>query len=203
MLKNVLNKHLRNLLVLLISTSGFAAQADFFIFEPGIGQKQENVKLTTLASVENELKLKALVTTLKIGIRSPSGVSLVLAGEYSKGNAEFEPNITEKPEFNHLIAGFQVGVQAMGAMKIYLGYAPHNQLELKDSGTYQGFKLKGNTYQAGLMFYPFKFLGLGAQYNIHQYKEITGSQYTLGPDVKNYFDKIDSQDLSFLLAIEI
>ncbi len=203
MLKISIKKHLRNILGFSIMFSSFAAKADFFIFEPGIGQKQENVKLTTLALTESELKLKALVTTLKMGIRSPSGVSLVLAGEYSKGKAELEPNLTDKPEFNHLIAGFQVGVQAMGAMKIYLGYAPHNQLELKNEGTFQGFKLKGNTYQAGLIFYPFKFLGLGAQYNIHQYKEITGSQFTLGPDVKKYFDKIDSQDLSFLLAIEI
>ena len=203
MLKNLLKMPLRSLLVFTVTASTLTAKADFFIFEPGIGQKQENIKLTTLASTESELKLKALVTTLKVGIRSPTGVSLVLAGEYSKGKAEIEPNETEKPEFNHLIAGFQVGVQAMGAMKIYLGYAPHNQLELKDAGAFSGFKFSGNTYQAGLMFYPFKFLGLGAQYNIHQYKEVTGSQFNSGKDVKTYFDKIDSQDLSFLLAIEI
>lgn len=199
----MINLHFRNLFVLLITTSCLTAKADFFIFEPGIGQKDETLKLTDVTTQETKLKLKGLVTTLKLGIRSPSGVSLVLAGEYSKGQADIEPAPTEQPDFSHLIAGFQVGVQAMGAMKIYLGYAPHNELELKDAGAFSGYKLSGNTYQAGLMFYPFKFLGLGAQYNIHQYKEITGSQFNSGKDVKTYFDKIDSQDLSFLLAIEI
>lgn len=199
----MINSHFRNLLVLLITTSCLNAQADFFIFEPGIGQKDETLKLTNLLEQESKYKLKGLVTTLKLGIRSPSGVSLVLAGEYSKGQADIEPAPTEKPDFSHLVAGFQVGVQAMGAMKIYLGYAPHNELELKDAGAFSGFKLSGNTYQAGLMFYPFTFLGLGAQYNIHQYKEVSGSQFNSGKDVKTYFDKIDSQDLSFLLAIEI
>lgn len=199
----MINSHFRSLLVLLIATSCLNAQADFFIFEPGIGQKDETLKLTNLLEQESKYKLKGLVTTLKLGIRSPSGVSLVLAGEYSKGQADIEPVPTEKPDFSHLIAGFQVGVQAMGAMKIYLGYAPHNELELKDAGAFSGFKLSGNTYQAGLMFYPFTFLGLGAQYNIHQYKEVSGSQFNSGKDVKTYFDKIDSQDLSFLLAIEI
>lgn len=197
-------KHAIVLSVLLVTTSGFSAKANgggAFIFEPGIGYKEETLKLTDLSQNLTKLSMKGPVGSLKVGVQSSAGVSLNLVGEQFSGKAELDPTSTDKPKFTHTIAGFQVGVSAMNAMKIYLGYAPYNKLELKDEGSFTGYTLSGHTYQAGVMFFPFRFIGLGVQYNINQYKEIEGTQFTSGKEVDTYFDKIDSQDLSFTLSI--
>lgn len=193
------------LLVLLVTTSGFSAQANRgggdFIIEPGIGYKEESLKLTTLSNSLTTYSLKGPVGSLKIGVQSSAGVSLLLFGEQISGKAEIDPTTTDKPKFTHTIAGFQVGVSAMNAMKIYLGYAPVNKLEFKDEGSFSGFTLSGHTYQAGVMFFPFRFVGLGVQYNINQYKEIEGVNYSASKEVDDHFSKIDSQDLSYSLSI--
>lgn len=190
------------LLVTTTSTTSLAATGGF-IFEPGIGYKTETLKLTDLSQNLTTYKFSGAVGSLKIGIQANSGVSLSLVGEHSTGKAEVDPSVLEKPDYSHTLAGFQIGVSAMNTMKIYLGYAPFNSFEIKSTDSLNDFKLKGHAYQAGIMFFPFSRLGLGAQYNVNQYTEISGTQFNLGPEVDNYFDKIDSQDLSFILAIYI
>ena len=193
-------------LVLLVTTTCMTAKAYMgggggYIFEPGIGYKTETLKMTDLSQNLTQYKFTGPVGTLKLGILSPSGVSLALAGEYSSGKAILDPTVTENPSFTHTIAGFQLGVSALNAMKIYLGYAPYNQLEIDSNNSLQGFKLSGQTYQAGVMFYPFSHLGIGAQYNVNIYKNITGTQFTNSKDVDTYYNKIDAQDVSIMLSI--
>lgn len=191
-------------LVLLVTTSGFTSKAiaaGSVIIEPGIGYKEETLKLTDLSNDLTKFSMKGPVASLKIGVQSAAGVSLLLAGEQIKGKAEIDGNTLEKPDFSHTVAGFQVGVSAMNAMKIYLGYSPLNKLQFEDAGSFQGFTLSGHTYTAGLMFFPFRYIGLGVQYNVNQFKEVDGPQYSGSKEVDDHFDKIDSTDLSFTLSI--
>jgi len=192
-------------LVLLVTTSGITSKAKAaggaFIIEPGIGYKEETLKLTDTSQNLTKMSMTGPVGSLKIGVTSAAGVSLLLAGEQMSGKAEIEGNLIDKPKFTHTIAGFQIGVSALNAMKIYLGYSPFNKLEFKDEGTFQGFTLSGHTYTAGVMFFPFRFIGLGVQYNINQFKEIEGAQYSASKEVDDHFDKVDSTDLSFTLSI--
>lgn len=192
-------------LVLLVTTSGITSKAKAasgaFILEPGIGYKEESLKLTELNQNLTKISITGPMASLKIGVTSAAGVSLLLAGEQMSGKAKIEGNETDKPKFTHTIAGFQVGVSAMNAMKIYLGYAPLNKLKFEAEGSLQEFSLSGHTYTAGVMFFPFRFVGLGVQYNINQFKEIEGPAYTSGKEVDTYFNKIDSTDLSFTLSI--
>lgn len=201
-----MNKQAILFLVLLVTTSGFTTKANAagaVIIEPGIGFKEETLKLTDLSQNLTKYSMKGPVASLKLGVSSAAGVSLLLAGEQIKGKAEINGNLTDKPEFTHTIAGFQIGVSALNAMKIYLGYSPLNKLEIETAGSVQGLTLSGQTYTAGVMFFPFRYIGLGAQYNINQFKEVEGSQFLLGKDVDLYFDKIDSTDLSFTLSITL
>ncbi len=191
-------------LVLLVTTSGITSKAKAagaFIIEPGIGYKEETLKLTDLSQALTKYSMTGPVASLKLGVTSAAGVSLLLAGEQISGKAKIEGNEIDKPKFTHTIAGFQVGVSAMNAMKIYLGYSPLNKLKFEDEGSLQGFTLSGHTYTAGVMFFPFRFVGLGVQYNINQFKEIEGANYTSSKEVDDHFDKIDSTDLSFTLSI--
>lgn len=192
-------------LVLLVTTSGITSKAKAasgaFIIEPGIGYKEESLKLTDLSQNLTKYTMTGPVGSLKIGVTSAAGVSLLLTGEQMSGKAKIEGNEIDKPKFTHTIAGFQVGVSAMNAMKIYLGYSPLNKLEFEDAGTVQGLTLSGHTYTAGVMFFPFRFVGLGVQYNINQFKEVEGDQFTSGKEVDTYYDKIDSTDLTFTLSI--
>lgn len=199
-----MNKKAILFLVLLVTTSGITSKAKAagaFITEPGIGYKEETLKLTDLSQNLTKISMTGPVGSLKIGVISAAGVSLLLAGEQMSGKAEIEGNLTDKPKFSHTIAGFQIGVSAMNAMKIYLGYSPLNKLKFEDEGSFQGFTLSGQTYTAGVMFFPFRFVGLGVQYNINQFKEIEGANYTSSKEIDDHFDKVDSTDLSFTLSI--
>ena len=191
-------------LVLLVTTSGITSKAKAagaVIIEPGIGYKEETLKLTTLSNSLTKFSMKGPVASLKLGVQSAAGVSLLLAGEQLRGKAEIESNLNDKPSFTHTIAGFQIGVSAMNAMKIYLGYSPMNKLAFEAEGSSQEMTLNGQTYTAGVVFFPFRYVGLGVQYNVNQFKEVEGPQFTSGKDVDLYFDKIDSTDLSFTLSI--
>lgn len=201
-----MNKKAILFLVLLMTAIGFTSKAKAngsVIIEPGLGYKEETLKLTNLSQSLTKYNMSGPMGSLKIGVTSAAGVSLLLAGEQMKGKAVVDGNETDKPEFTHTIAGFQIGVSAMNAMKIYLGYSPFNKLEFKDAGAISGFTLTGNTYQAGVMFFPFRYIGLGVQYNINQFKEVEGPQFTSGKDVETYFNKIDATDLSFTLSITL
>jgi hypothetical protein len=178
-----------------------SAQAGTFIIEPGLGYKQEVLKLTDKnTQALTKYSMYSGLASLKLQMYSGTGVSLGLAGEYSSGKTDIEPAASDRPEFSHFIGSFQLGVSAMESMKLYLGYAPVNELEFKSNLTFTGFKIKGHSYQAGIAFYPFSRFALSAQYNINIYKEIIGPNYTSGKDTDLYFQKMDSQDISFSLS---
>jgi hypothetical protein len=179
---------------------GSISQAIFMI-EPSIGYRQETLKTINLAQSETQLKMNAPTYGLKLGFASPIGISFDLAGQQTSGKVNSEPTPAEEPEFSHTVASAQVGVNAMGILKIYLGYIFSSELEIKSTSINPGFKMKGPGYQVGLMTFPFPRVGLGLQYNVHQFNEISGANYTNGSDVKNYFEKIDSQDVSATLSI--
>jgi len=45
-----------------------------------------------------------------------------------------------------------------------------------------------------------KSLNFGAQYNLNQYNEISGNNYTAGSKLNTYFNKIDTQDYILFLS---
>lgn len=187
------------LIVLPLSVS--AANATVYFLEPSIGYRTETLKLIDKSQNETRLKTSTPVFGLKLGLQSATGILFNLAGDYSSGKTQPEPDLTNPPDFKHSSAAVQVGISAMGLMKIYLGYAFLNQFEVDTTSTYNGFKLSGPAYQVGMMFSPFSKVSLGAQYNIHQYKEITGPAYSGSSEVSQYFDKVDSQDLSLQISL--
>ena len=172
-----------------------------YIIEPSIGYRQESIKFTDLTNTSTDLKVNSPIYGLKLGVTLLGGISFDLAGSRSSGKAQFTPAITEQPDYSHNLGTFQVGVNAMGILKIYLGYILLDEFEVQTNTSVQGFKMKGSGFQAGIMTFPFSRLGIGAQYNVHQFKEISGASYTLGSDVKNYYQKIDVQDLALSLSV--
>ena len=185
--------------VSVVSILTFTQSANaIFMIEPSIGYRQETVKLTDILPPQNqtEIKMNSPTYGLKLGFTSAMGISFDLAGNRSSGKAEYTPALTESPNYSHNIGSIQVGVNAMGLLKIYLGYIAIDDLEIQTNNFIQGFKMKGHGFQAGLMTFPFQRVGLGIQYNVHQFTEISGANFTNGPDIKNYFDKIDVQDIS-------
>ena len=180
------------------SSKSFSAA---FIIEPGLGYKQEVIKLTDKnTKLITKLSAGAPTASLKLLLYSSTEVSLGLAGEYSKGQVDLEPAVNPKPDFTHMIGSFQLGVSAMDSMKIYLGYAPVNNFETVTNSSFTGFKLSGSSYIAGIALYPYHRFGLNIQYNISTYKEISGANYSLGSEPTLYYEKIDSQDLSLIIS---
>ena len=172
-----------------------------FMIEPSVGYRQETLKTTTISQTESQLKLNAPTFGLKLGFASPIGISFDISGQQTSGKASSEPAVNEEPEFSHTVGSAQVGVSAMGILKIYLGYIFSSELDIKSTPSAEGFKMKGPGYQAGLMTFPFPRVGLGLQYSVHKFNEISGTNYTTGHEVKNYFEKIDNQDVSATLSI--
>jgi len=190
--------HVSFIIGLLITLKTHSAS---LIFEPGLGYKQEQLKLTTLTpSTTTKYSMNSPVASLKIHLYSSTGVSLGIAGEYSSGKAETDPTTVDRPEFTHFIGSFQLGVSAMESMKIYLGYAPSNNLEFKTNASFTGFSLKGNSYLAGVVLYPFHRFAIGTQYTVSIYKEIIGANYLSSKDTDLHFQKMDSQDISFTIS---
>lgn len=183
--------------VLFLSSLSFAS----YIIEPTVGYRQETLKLTDLLSNQTQIKMNSPLYGLKLGVLSATGISLDLAASRSSGHAEYEPTVTESPEYTHNVGSVQIGVNAAGILKITLGYILQDELEIQTNTSVAGFKLSGQGYQAGLMTFPFPRVGFGVLYNVHQFKEISGAAYINGPDLKNYFSKVDVQDISAHLSI--
>lgn len=171
------------------------------LLEPSIGFRNETIHLTDLSQVETKLKSSSPVYGLKLGYHSPMGVDVNLAYDYSNGKMEISGD-DEKSKFSHQTASAQLGINALGTMKIYLGYAFLNEVKLDGTSSREGFKLSGPAYLVGLQFKVFSYVNLGAQYNLNQFNKITGSNYTLGDDTEKYFTKIDSQDYSINLSLD-
>lgn len=177
----------------------FTTQAEV-LFEPTIGYRMEKMTLLSRSNVETKLSSANPSFGLRLGYQSPLGIEINLAGDYSSGQMQIDPqNI--KNDFTHKTASAQLGVSAMGLFKIYLGYGFMNEFELKTSASYQGFKLTGSSYHAGIQFKLLPFVSLGAQYNVNDYKNIEGANYSLGNSTETYFNKIDVQDYTIQAII--
>ena len=174
------------------------ALAGFFI-EPSIGYKTESIKFTDLTNSKTEIRATQPSLGLKLGYRSAIGIDLNLGGEVSSGNASITSQ-TETNKFSHKVGTVQLGVNALGLVKMYLGTAFLNEFNLEDSASLPGFKLNGPSFHAGLQYKLFSFMNLGLQYTLNQYNTIEGVAYTTGTKSETYFNKIDAQDYSFYLS---
>lgn len=173
-------------------------QAGIF-FEPGVGYRSHTLKLTDLTSGTSEFKMAAPVYGLRVGYRSLMGIDINLAYDYATGTAEIMP-ANEKNKFTQSTAAVQLGVSALSALKIYLGYGFTNELKVTEGLTTSDINLRGQAYQAGLQFRLFSMVMLGLQYNLNQYKTVEGKFFTKGEKVDSYFNKLDSQDYSLSVS---
>ena len=172
----------------------------FVHFEPMAGYQLQTLKLVDLTNTTQEFKSDAPLVGAKFGIKTPFGISLELVGTYAEGKAKSTPTVTQDPNFTHTVGSVQLGVSAMYLMKLYLGYIFTSEYQIKSNALFPGLKLNGTGYQAGLAFYFFRNWTLSFNYNVHQFKKISGPTYLLGDDVKSYYSKSDLADVSTYLS---
>ncbi|MBC7466914.1 MAG: outer membrane beta-barrel protein [Bdellovibrio sp.] len=185
---------------LLVISGALTAQAEV-LFEPSVGYRTESLKLTNKnTNAETKVTMATPVYGLKLGYRSPLGVDVNLAGDYSAGKAKYTV-LEEQNSFTHTTLAAQLGISAMGLMKIYLGYGFSNELKIDAGPLNSDMKLKGNAYQAGLQFRISQWFSVGAQYSLNQFNSIEGTNYAAGSSPDLYYSKVDSQDLSLTLSL--
>ncbi len=186
-------------LMVLIPQLVRAIGSGYFV-EPSVGYRTELIKLTDLSNQQSQVKMVTPSYGLKLGIRSAAGIDINLAGDYSSGQAEQTPLI-EPNRFSHKMAALQLGINAMGAMKIYLGYAFLNELQIEKGTLNSDLNLKGPAYQAGIQLRLLPLFTIGAHYNLNQFDHVSGTSYIAGNKIESYFNKLDSQDYSFNLSL--
>ena len=172
-----------------------------FNIEPSVGYKNSKLKMTDLTNSTTEFQMNGMQYGLKLGVSSPLGITLDVQGLQSQGKAQMTPDLGFNPEYNHTTGLALIGVSAMGILKIHLGYIFMNDLEVKSTDTFNGFKLKGQGYQAGITTYLFPRVGLSAIYNVNQFNKISGAAFTNGDALDTYYNKIDSQDFGLQLSV--
>ena len=182
---------------LLLTSTAWAG----FNIEPSVGYKNSKLKMTDLSNSTTEFQMNGLQYGLKLGVSSPLGITLDVQGLQSQGKSQMTPDSGFNPEFSHTTGLALIGVSAMGLLKIHLGYIFMNDLELKSTDVFNGFKLKGQGYQAGITTYLFPRIGLSAIYNVNQFNKISGTTYTNGDAIETYLNKIDSQDFGLQLSV--
>ena len=185
--------------LLLVQNARASLLGPSVFIEPFAGYRSENIKLTDLTSAVTEIKTAGPVFGLKFGYRSFVGVDLNLVGSRSSGSAGVS-NLAEKNNFSHKTAGVQLGVNALGLVKMYLGSSFVNDFTLEDSNQLTGFTLSGPAYQAGLQFKFFPFISLGIEYSLNQFNTIKGNSFTAGNSIETYYSKNDSQDYTIYLS---
>ncbi|MBY0555035.1 hypothetical protein K2P97_10940 [bacterium] len=193
-------KYFKVLLLLLVTKFAHAGVLGNSVFiEPYVGYRSESIKLTDLALSTTEIKTSQPNFGLKLGYRSLMGIDLNLAGELFSGAASVSGQ-PENSKFNHTSVSVQLGVNALGLVKMYLGTAFVNDFKLESTTSLPGFKLSGPSFHAGLQFKMFPFVNLGFQYNLNQYAKIEGTAYNTGDKTETYFSKTDSRDYSVYLS---
>ncbi|MBC7421213.1 MAG: hypothetical protein H7328_10840 [Bdellovibrio sp.] len=191
---------LATLLTILAPHLVFASMGSAYFFEPSIGYRNEQVKLTDKLNNLSQFKMATPVYGLKLGLRTMMGIDFNLAGDYSSGSTEWSP-VNEKVNFKHTSAAAQLGINALGLMKIYLGYAFLNNLEVEKGLLNSDLTLKGPAYQAGIQFRLFSAVSIGAQYNLNLFNQVSGINYTNGEKTETYFNKLDAEDYSLNLSL--
>lgn len=194
---------MKPILALLLVMTGLSAHSSVLgtngFIEPYAGYRSENIKLTDMTSTITELKASNPSLGLKIGYRSFIGVDLNLVGELSRGSVSFS-NQPGKSNYSHKSAGVQLGVNALGLVKMYLGSMFLNDFTVDDSASLPGFTLSGPSYHAGVQFKFFPFISLGLQYSLNQFNTIKGTAYAAGDKLETYYSKNDTQDYSIYLS---
>jgi len=193
-------KVLSLLLVVIVSTqakAGILGQSAFV--EPYLGYKTENTKLGALLSPAMEIKSSAPYAGLKLGYRSLSGIDLNLFAEITKGKARID-TLADQNDFTKSSAGFQLGINSLGHIKMYLGTSFQNEFKVEDSPQTASYALSGASFHAGLLVKLVPYLNLGVQYYLNQYNKITGAAYTNGEDLDTYYSKVDTQEYSLYLS---
>ena len=186
--------------VILVSENSMASLLGPSVFiEPFAGYKSTSIKLTDASSKVTQIKAMSPSFGLKLGYRSFVGIDLNLVGEYSSGSAEIS-GLAEKNGFNHKTAGVQLGVNALGLVKMYLGSSFLNDFAIEDSSLLQGFVLSGPSYHAGVQFKLYPFVSLGAQYTLNQFNTVKGNSYAAGDSLETYYLKNDTQDYTIYLS---
>lgn len=184
------------LVILFIAQNSFS----FVHFEPMVGYQFQNLKLLSVANVSQEFKSDGTVLGAKLGLRTPFGISLDLVGTYSNGKTKSTPTLSENPEFTQIVGSLQLGVSAMNIMKLYLGSILSSEYQIKANTLTPGLKLNGVGYQAGVVLFISPNWAFTVNYNVHQFKKISGAPYTSGDDVKTYYMTNDLSDLSTFLS---
>jgi hypothetical protein len=197
-MKTVFASTLTILLLSIQSQAGILGGPVFI--EPSLGYKVENLKLTDLAGVTTtEVKTATPSFGLKLSYRNTSGVEVGLWGEYVKGSASVS-TFANKNEFSKSAAGFSIGVNSLGFVKMFLGASLHNEFVIAQSDQTQETKYSGPSYQAGLVFRALPTLNIGAQYNLNQYNKVKGNAFLLGENIESYYSKVDNQDYSIFIS---
>lgn len=177
------------------------ASAAFFYITPNVGYKNHAIKLTDVSNAETSVKMSGPVYGLKLGIQTLGGVGFDIAGAYSSGKATEAAGSTEvESQYKHTTAAAQVSVSA-NLFKIYLGYLFLNNFDYDSYYPSGSAQVKGPGYQVGLAFLITRSISLGAQYEIHQFNQISYDSVGNYEDIKKYFSKIDSQSTSFNLSV--
>ena len=177
-----------------------AAGSSMYFFEPSVGYRSHTLRLTNYANSETKIAMASPEYGARLGLRSLMGIDFNLAYQYTAGKAEYYP-AAEKNNFSQKTAAVQLGINALGLMKMYLGYGFMNELQIEQGLLNSDLKLKGASYQAGLQFKLIPFVELGLQYNVNQFKNIEGKNYLASDAVETYYNKVDSQDYSASLSI--
>lgn len=190
---------IRNLTLVFIVLCSIKSQA-FVHFEPFAGYQTQKMKLKDITNVETEINTNAPIVGTRLGLRTPIGISFDLYGSFATGSAKFNPELTEAPQFTHIVGAAQLGVSALKIMKIYLGYIFSNHYRIEANNFAIEQKFSGIGYQTGIGLYLTNSISLTANYNINQFKSITGETFTNGNDIKTYYSSYDLSDLSFVLS---
>lgn len=186
--------------VFLCSSAKAGLLGNSFFIEPFVGYRNESITLVDLSSTTSQIKTSSPAYGLKVGYRSLLGIDFNLSGDISSGQAEVS-NITDKNNFSHKSASFELGVNSFGLIKMYLGTSLFNEFKVEDSPSLTGFNLAGPSYFVGLQLKMLAFLNLGLQYNLNQYNEITGPNYNNGSKVETYYTKVDTQQYTAYLSL--
>ncbi len=185
----------------LLATVFFVQNSFSFVhFEPLVGYQFQTLKLVDLTNSTQEFKSDSPLVGAKFGVKTPFGVSLDLVGTYSEGKTKSTPAASEDPTFTHLVGAAQLGVSASNVMKLYLGTIFTTDYKINPNSLFPGMKLSGTGYQAGIAFFFARNFSFTLNYNIHQFKKITGTTYILGEDPKLYYSKNDLSDVSTFLS---
>lgn len=172
----------------------------FVHFEPLAGYQFQTLKLVDLANTAQDFKSDSPLVGAKFGVKTPFGVSLDLIGTYAEGKAKSTPVASFDPTFTHMVGAAQLGVSASNVMKLFLGYIFTTEYKINQNEIFPGLKLTGPGYQAGVAFFFARNFSFTINYNVHQFKKISGTTYNLGDDVKLYYTTHDLSDLATYLS---